>query len=561
MLDAIVVGSGATGGWAAKTLTEAGHAVVMLESGGPIDTARHYRHHTKPYDLRYGNKFDNEWLNRERQPIQSKVYACDEYGAHFFIDDVDNPYSTPEDRPYVWIRGALLGGRSNIWGRQSLRMSDYEFKAAQQDGYGEAWPISYEDLATFYDEVETFVGISGSREDLPQVPDGLYLPPMPMTNGELALKKRVEARWPERRVMISRSSVITVEHRGRSACHYCGNCARGCRTHSFFSSVGSTIPAALATKRLEIVTDAHVTAVNYDADRGRASGVTYVDKRTGQQVLLEARAVVLAASTIASTRILLNSKSAAFPSGLGNSSGVLGKYLHGHVHSIWVTGVAPGIPKTFRIPEGDRPCQIYIPRFQNLGKKDRPYLRGFGIEGAVRRKMLPSNIGLIPGFGRQFKQAVRNTDAPPIFFLTAFGEMLARPDNMVSLREDLLDRWGVPVPHISCSYGPNEEAMAADILDSLKEIATEAGFQILTERSKPGTPGLCVHEVGTARMGSRRDASVLDAWNRVWDANNVYVVDGACYVSSGVQNPTLTMMAISARASRDLARRLTVGEI
>jgi len=506
MIDAIVIGSGATGGWAAKTLTEAGHRVLMLESGGPIEPHKHYAHHTRPYDLKYGNRFDNEWLQRERRPIQSKVYACDEYGAHFFIDDIDNPYSTPEGKPYVWIRGGLIGGRSNVWGRQSLRMSDFELKSASLDGYGEDWPISYSDLVQAYDEVERFAGISGSAEALPQLPDGQFLPPMPMTRGELALKSAVEKHWPDRRVIISRSAVLTENHNGRAECHYCGNCARGCRTHSFFSSVGSTIPAALATKRLEIRTNAHVSSVDFDATLGRATGVTYVDKATGRSVRVHARTVVLAASTIASTRILLNSRSTAFPNGLGNSTGNLGKYLHGHVHSIWITGIAPGAMDSFSIPEGDRPCQIYIPRFQNLGKQDRPYLRGFGIEGAVRRKMLPSGIASIPGFGKGFKQAVRNavkTD-PPIFFLTAFGEMLARADNVVTLRDDMRDRWGLAVPHITCTYGANEHLMSADILTIIKEIANVAGFDVRTERSQPGTPGLCIHEVVPLEWGPPR---------------------------------------------------------
>jgi choline dehydrogenase-like flavoprotein len=559
--DAIIVGSGASGGWAAKELTEQGMKVIVLESGRDLNPLADFHTHTWPYELKFRNKFDNTWLQRERQPVQSKVFGCDEYSHQFFIDDIDNPYTTPAEKPYAWIRGAVVGGRTNVWGRQVYRMSDYELKAASRDGYGEDWPISYKDLAPYYDRVEEFIGVSGALDGLPQLPDGKFLPPMKMTCGELLLKRAVEKRWNDRRVIMGRSATLTRHLNGRAKCHYAGSCYRGCSTMSFFSSPGSTLPAAAATGRLTLRSNSIASHVVVDKKSGKAKGVAFVDCTTNKAYEVLGKVIVLAASTIASTRILLNSATNQHPAGLGNSSGLLGHYLHGHVHSVWVTGVVPSLSNYPNNLEDRRPNQIYIPRFRNLTERHPDFIRGFGVEGAVKRKMLPTTMKSIPGFGSEFKRLVREAKDPAPFWLTAFGEMLPRLENRVTLNKDVKDKWGIPVPHIECTYGDNDRKLACDMLASISEMALEAGFTILTERSLPGPPGLCVHEVGTARMGNDPKTSVLNKFNQSWDIKNLFVTDGSCYVSSGVQNPTLTMMAITVRACDYIINQFKRGEL
>ncbi|MGH8605720.1 MAG: GMC family oxidoreductase N-terminal domain-containing protein, partial [Gammaproteobacteria bacterium] len=278
--DVVVVGSGATGGWAAKELTEAGFSVLVLESGASLAPDEHSRDKRLPYQLPLRNMLDADWQFKERQPVQSKVWACDEYSQKFFVDDIDNPYETPDKKDFIWVQGSRVGGRMNVWGRQVYRYSDADFKAADLDGFGENWPISYSDLAPFYDEVEDFIGVSGSTEGLPQLPDGKFLPPMELTDGEKILKERVEARWNDRKVIIGRTATLTAPHRGRSACHYCGSCYRGCPTFSFFDSVSHTLSAAAQTGKLSLTSDALVTKVLVDQKTKLASGVEYVDKST-----------------------------------------------------------------------------------------------------------------------------------------------------------------------------------------------------------------------------------------------------------------------------------------
>src|SRR5262245_23973070 len=303
--DAIVVGSGATGGWAAKVLTEKGLRVLVLEAGRHLNPEKDFREHTFPYELKYRGIVPGTTY-APRQPIQSRCYAANEYGHHLFVDDLDNPYSTPDDKPFWWIRSRHVGGRSVTWGRQSYRHSDYDFKAASRDGFGEDWPISYKELEPYYDQVENFVGISGSVENLPQLPDSKFLPPMAMTCGEHLLKRSVESRFKDRHVIIGRAAILTRPHQGRAACHYCGHCDRGCDTHSSFSSVGSTLPAAAKTGRLTLRPNSVVREIIIDPNTGRARGVRVIDQITKRDYEVKGRVIVLCASTLESTRILLN---------------------------------------------------------------------------------------------------------------------------------------------------------------------------------------------------------------------------------------------------------------
>ncbi len=546
--DAIVVGSGATGGWAAKELTEKGLRVIVLEAGRKTDPVKDYRMLQWPYEVDYRGVKDQQQVFKARQPIQSKCYACTEYANHFFVDDVDNPYTTAAGKPFDWIRGRQVGGRSIMWGRQSYRLSDFEFKAASRDGHGEDWPVNYEEMQPWYEYVEKFVGISGSIENLPQLPDSVYLPPMAMTCGEALLKKAVHANWKDRRVTIGRVAMLTKGVNGRAACHYCGHCERGCETHSYFSSPGSTLPAAAKTGRLTLRPNAVVSHLIVDTNTSLAKGVAFIDQTTKRAQEVFAKVIVLCASTIESTRILLNSASRQHPTGFGNSSGALGSYLMDHTYSISIGGIVPATAKTQTPLDEGRNNGVYIPKFRNVNEKHPDFLRGYGIQASVQKVMHPSHLHNISGFGPTLKQLIRETpDAPP-FWIGAFGEMLPRASNRVTINPDKRDAWGIPVAHIDCQYSDNERAMAKDQLATMEEMVTAAGFEVHYKNGQLAAPGLCIHEVGTARMGSDPKKSVLNKFNQAHDAKNVFVTDGACFVSQGCQNPTLTMMAITARA-------------
>jgi choline dehydrogenase-like flavoprotein len=553
--DAIVVGSGATGGWAAKELTEKGLRVLLLEAGKLLDPDKDYKMLAWPYEVKYRGLAPGR-LYAPRQPIQSKCYACDEYGRHLFVDDVDNPYTTPAGKQFDWIRGRQVGGRSLMWGRQSYRLSDYEFKAASRDGHGEDWPLSYQDLAPYYERVERFVGISGSTEGLPQLPDSVFLPPMSMTCGERMLKQAVEKNWNERKVIIGRVAMLTRNHNGRAACHYCGHCERGCSTFSMFNTPGSTLPAALRTKRLTLRPNSVVSHLLVDTNTAKAKGVVYVDQVSKKSYEAFAKVIVLCASTIESTRILLNSASRQHPAGFGNASGVLGHYLMDHTYSISIGGVVPETVKTPYDFSDGRNNGIYIPKFRNVFDKHPNFLRGYGIQSTATKGMLPPRARQLPGFGAELKKLIREEPSVAVFWMGAFGEMLPRSENRVTLSKDKQDAWGIPVAHIDCAYSENERAMAKDQYETMQEMATAAGWKIEWGNQTLANPGLCIHEVGTARMGSDPKKSVLNLFNQVWDAKNVFVTDGACFVSQGCQNPTLTMMAITVRACEHLVSEL-----
>jgi choline dehydrogenase-like flavoprotein len=557
--DAIVVGSGATGGWAAKELTENGMRVIVLEAGRKLDPNKDYNEHTWPYEVKYRGTLGNH--DRARQPVQSKCYACNEYGHHFFVDDIDNPYTTPDRKQFDWIRGRQVGGRTLTWGRQTYRLSDYELKAAGRDGFGEDWPISYAELAPYYDKVEEFIGVSGSYENVPNLPDGKFLPAMKLTCGEWLLKKSVERKWKDRRVMIGRAAILTQRHNGRAACHWCGHCDRGCTTHSYFSSPGSTLPAAAKTGRLTLRTNAVASHVIVDTKTGKAEGVACIDQVTKKAFEVFGKVVVLCASTIESTRLLMNSATRQHPGGLGNSSGALGHYLMDHIFQIAVGGVVPATSNYRYNFDDGRANGIYIPKFRNINERHPNFIRGYGIQGGVQRGMLPTTIKSIPGFGSEYKKMVREAKDPAPFWMGGWGEMLPRKENRVTINKEVKDAWGIPVAHIDCSHGDNEKAMARDMLETLNEMAHEAKFEVTFGNPFLAPPGLCIHEVGTARMGTDPKSSVLNKFNQSWDVKNLFVTDGACFVSIGCQNPTLTMMALTVRACEYIVDRHKKGNL
>lgn len=553
--DAIVVGSGATGGWAAKVLAEKGMTVLVLEAGRKLDPAKDFREHTQPYELKYRGLASGASY-APRQPIQSKCYAANEYGHHMFVDDIDNPYTTPEDKPFWWIRGRQVGGRSLTWGRQSYRLSDFDFKAASRDGYGEDWPFSYADLAPYYEQVENFVGISGSYENLPQLPDSNFQPAMAMTCGERLLKKGIESKWKDRKLIIGRAAILTKALHGRAACHYCGHCDRGCETNSYYSSPGSTLPAAAKTGRMTLRPNSVVREILVDANTGKAKGVRVIDQNTKQDYEYLGKTVVLCASTLESTRILMLSKSRQHPEGLGAGSGALGHYLMDHMFQISAGGIVPMLKGQAYDYSDGRANGVYVPRFRNINDKQKDFIRGYGMQGGSKMGYTFSHGKRLPGFGSELKKLIREAPNEISWGLGAWCEMLPRHDNRVTLNPNKLDAYGIPTLHIECTHGDNERAMAKDALETIQEMGLAAGFTVTYASNNPAPPGFCIHEVGTARMGADPKKSVLNQYNQVWEMPNVFVTDGAAFVSQGCQNPTLTMMAITARACDYLADEL-----
>jgi choline dehydrogenase-like flavoprotein len=556
--DAIVVGSGISGGWAAMELTRLGLQTLVLEAGGPVDPATDYVEHVQPWQLPFRGWGDRDKIARE-QPIQQACYACDEWSGKFFVNDLENPYTTPPDQPFYWIRGRQVGGRSITWGRQVYRWSDLDFGANARDGIAVDWPIRERDIAPWYDHVERFVGVSGQAEGLSQLPDGRFLPPMEMRCAERHVREKVLASFGGERVLtIGRCAVLTRAHLGRAACHYCGPCERGCITRSYFSSLNATLPAARATGRLTLRPHSVVAGLLYDAKRRRASGVRVIDANTFQSLEFRARIVFLCASALESTRILLNSRSPEFPGGLGSSSGELGHNLMDHSMGHGAVGTIPGYED--HVSYGNRPNGIYLVRFRNVKQKHPDFLRGYAFQGGAGRSGWGRGQSM-KGFGATFKQSLIAERGPWQFSFYGFGEMLPRHENRVELDSELKDRWGIPALRISCAYGPNEQAQWKDMIATATEMLEAAGATGIQPTNQDVKPGLVIHEMGTARMGRDPATSVLNRWNQVWDAPNVFLTDGACMVSSANQNPSITYMALTARAAHRAVELTKRGEL
>jgi choline dehydrogenase-like flavoprotein len=542
--DAIIVGSGITGGWAAKELTEKGLNVLILEAGRTIDPGADYVEHTPIWELKYRN-WDARDVRQKTQFVQREVYyACDEYSSKFFVSDVENPYTNVDGTKFSWIRGRQVGGKSITWGRQSYRWSDLDFEANLKEGIAIDWPVRYADMEPWYGYVEDFAGISGQPEGLPQLPDSHFLPPMEMNCAEIMFRDGLKKHYDDRLLTIGRTAILTQVHKGRAACHYCGVCHRGCITASYFSSLNSTLPAAMKTKKLTIRPYSVVHSLTFDSNTRKINGVRVIDAKTKETSEFHARIYFLNASTLESTRILLNSATTEFPNGLCNSSGELGHNLMDHHMGAGASAIMPGHED--KVPFGNRPNGIYLPRFRNVKVKEKDFVRGYGYQGGGSREGWNRGTTMT-GIGVDFKNMLK-TPGPWRMGLGGFGECLPYHSNFVVTNKEKLDAWGIPTLTISCKWGDNEHTMSKDIATQAAEMLAAAGGREISMYRDISTPGLGIHEMGTARMGRDPKTSVLNSNNQAWDAKNLFMTDGACMASAACVNPSLTYMALTARA-------------
>ncbi len=537
--DAIVIGSGISGGWAAKELTENGLKVLLLERGENIEHVTGYVDALKaPWEFPHRNRMTTALRAAHR------FHEVREDNARYFVDDRQSPYV--QVKPYTWFRGYHVGGRSLVWGRQCYRWSDLDFEANLKEGVGVDWPLRYADLAPWYDHVESFAGISGSLEGLPQLPDGNFLPPMELTCVERSVAARIKARYADsRRMIIGRVANLTVPHNGRASCQYRNKCDLGCPFGAYFSTQSSTLPAAVKTGNLTLRPFSIVTRILYDRERQRASGVEVLDAETRQTFAFRSRIIFLCASTFNSAWVLMNSATEVWPGGLGSSSGELGHNVMDHQSRAGAAGLVEGFED--RYTYGRRANGFYVPRFRNLFGDRRGYSRGFGYQGGSGRSGWDREIGEL-GIGAGLKDALLEP-GPWTIGMGAFGEVLPAHGNKVGLDPAVRDQWGLPVLAVDCATGENERRMRVDMKDDAAEILEAAGVKNVATFDTGYHLGQSSHEMGTARMGRDPGTSVVNGNNQVWDAPNVFVTDGACMASSSCVNPSLTYMALTARAA------------
>ncbi len=552
--DAIVVGSGISGGWAAKELTERGLSVLMLERGKNVEHRKDYPNARKsPWEYPHRGGRTREMI--ELYPVLQRDYPLNEKNLDWWVSEKDSPYT--EVKRFDWYRGYHLGGRSLTWGRQSYRLSDFDFEANSKDGVAVDWPIRYAELAPWYDHVERHAGISGSIEGLPQLPDGQFQPAMPLNCVEETIAGRIAKQFENRRLIPGRCANLTRALPGRIPCQYRNACWLGCPTGSYFSTQASTLPAAMATGKLTLKTFAIVTDVVYDRERKRATGVRVMDATTKATTEYSAKVVFLCASTLNTTWLLMRSATDVWPGGLGSSCGELGHNLMDHHFRCGADGfVGDHQDKTVY---GRRPTGFYIPRFRNLFGDKREYLRGFGYQGSASRQGWERAIAEL-GVGAAFKDQMA-TPGPWRIGATAFGEMLPNHANRISLDPAKTDKWGLPVLAIDCAIGENEQLMRRDMMNDMAEMLEASGVKDVRVYDNGYFPGMGIHEMGTARMGRDPKTSVLNAHNQVWDCTNVFVTDGSCMVSAACQNPSLTYMALTARAAAFAVDELKRGNL
>lgn len=559
--DVIVIGSGMSGGWAAKEFTERGFKTLVLDRGRSVEKGADYvGENTAPWDWEHRDGVSRQM--RADNPVQSQCYAFRESTQNFFAKDADNPYSVEDGTSFTYIRGDQVGGRSLLWARQSYRWSEMDFESNKRDGHGVDWPIRYADLEPWYDYVEAFAGISGSSEGLPQLPDSKFQPAMELNIVERAVKPGLEAAFPQTKLIIGRTAHLTQPTPeqtalGRGTCQFRNQCQRGCSFGAYFSAIAATLPAAERTGNLTLVPDTQVVRLVYDAETRRVSGVETLNRKTGARERFTARVVFLCASTLGSLQILLNSTSETFQTGLANRSDTLGRYIMDHHHRVGARGRYPGFEDKYFV--GRRPTGIYVPRFRNLDEDREDFVRGYGFQGEASRSSWQTTSNQ-PGFGADYKHAMREP-AGWTMDLQGFGEMLPVADNRVTLHPTKTDPYGLAQIHLDVRFGENERKMRLDMAASAKAMLEAGGCIEVEAFNLDTTVGLGIHEMGGARMGRDPSTSVLNAYNQCHDIDNVFVTDGACMTSNACQNPSLTYMALTARAADYASRQMKAGRL
>ena len=541
--DAIVVGSGISGGWAAKELTEKGLRVLLLERGPNVEHVKDYKSATlAPWEVPHRGRRTQELL--AKHPTLQRDYVLNELNLDWWAHESDSPYV--EEKPFNWFRGYQVGGRSLLWGRQSYRWSEMDFEANAKDGIAVDWPIRYKDIAPWYSYVEKFIGVSGSKEGLDVLPDGEFQPPMPMNCVEEAGTAKIKDHYKgARNWIIGRPANITQPLPGRPGCQYRNKCSLGCPFGGYFSTQASTLPAAMATGKLTLRPWSIVRKLVYDKDSQKATGVEVVDGQTNETIEFSAKIIFLCASTIASTAILMRSATDIWPGGLGSSSGELGHNIMDHHFRLGASGTYEGFDDKYYF--GKRPTGLYIPRFRNVNGDKRDYIRGFGYQGGASRSGWSRDVAEL-GLGGPMKDALTEP-GPWSMGITAFGEILPYHDNLIKLSDTVKDKWGMEALVMSAEIKENEQKMRVDMMNDAAEMLEVAGFKNVKTFDNGYTFGNGIHEMGTARMGRDPKTSVLNGNNQVWDAKNVFVTDGACMTSAAAQNPSLTYMALTARAA------------
>jgi len=545
--DAIVVGTGISGGWAAKELCEKGFKTLVLERGRMVEHVKDYpTMNDDPWDYKFKGQITRE--EKKRQFKQARTgYTVAEPSKHWFVDDIKHPYN--ETKRFDWMRGYHVGGRSIMWGRHSYRLSDIDFEANKKDGYGVDWPIRYKDIAPWYDHVESYIGVCGEKLGLSQLPDGQFLPPMDLNCVEDHLRESIAKNFDGRVMTSGRVAHITGDKKfeGRSKCQFRNRCIRGCPYGGYFSSNSSTLPAAEKTGNMTLRPNSVVSQVVYDPETKKATGVKVIDTNTKETMDFKANVIFLCASAVASTSILMQSKSDRFPDGMGNDSGELGHNVMDHHFKAGASGKYDGFKDSYY--KGRKPNGIYLPRFRNLSgsDKDLGFLRGYGYQGGASRGDWASSIAEA-AYGEDLKKAIVEPGGWNMG-LMGFGETLPYHENKMTLDYNKLDEWDLPTVTFDAEFKENELKMREDMVSQAVEMLDKAGFKDVNGYDDIGAPGLGIHEMGMARMGRDPKTSVLNGNNQVHEVSNVYVTDGAFMTSAGCQNPSLTYMAMTARAA------------
>jgi choline dehydrogenase-like flavoprotein len=558
--DVIVVGSGMSGGWAAKEFAEKGFQTLVLDRGTLINHLVDYKYaNTQDFELEHRGQLT--LAEKEAHHIQYRGYHLNGYTKDYFMNDVDNPYE--EVNRFDWIRADITGGRSQLWGRQVYRWSDIDFEANAKEGVGVDWPIRYKDIAPWYSYVEKYIGVSGERLGLPHLPDGEFLPAMQLNHLEKHFRNEVQSKWKERNVTIGRVAHITDAQphhiaMGRGTCQQRNKCSLGCPFGAYFSATSVTLPAANKTGNFAIRPNSIVHSIIFDEKTQKATGVRVIDKETMKETEFYAKVIFLCASAMATTRILFHSTSTRFPNGVGNDSGELGRNIMDHHYRVGAVGEYDGMHE--HMHDGSRPNGLFIPKYVNINKDTKKsFHRGWDYQGGADRAgwSAGANGG---GVGASFKENL--TEAGPwTMRLMGFGETLPHRDNRMYLSKEKKDKWGIPIPVFDAKLRENELAMRKQMRDDAGEMLEHAGFKNIITFDENGILGIAIHEMGTARMGHDAKTSVLNAYNQIHAVKNVYVTDGACMTSANCVNPSITYMALTARAADHAMSELKKGNL